>query len=425
MPAGKASRSRSVVTGLSGAVLALGALAGCGGSEPTAGCRRPARADHQPRSRGGVHPQRPDRLPRADPQAAAARTLACVAGLPLDVRIGQTMLVTTYDLPRVAGWLRDGLIAGVLANGTTDRAVRRRVPRRHDGSALRGPAGLRRGGRSGPAIRSPDRHHPVSPHAGGDAHPPGGPPALPPPRDRPGRPGGSTWSWLPWPTWGSGRGSARAPTRRTRMSSPATPGRPPGVWPTPARSRSLKHFPGHGSTSGDSHDERVVGPRHRPAAGHRPRALRADHRRRPDCGGDGRAHHDPGLLARPRARSPRPTIDGLLRGELKFDGLVVSDALGMAASGEDDQGKALVGFLEAGGDLGIIGPYGSVQGRRAVRAALRSGDLDRAAGRRGRGAGAGREGDRPVPGVPADRRPRRPSTPVEPDPAGGRTRRLE
>ena len=55
---------------------------------------------------------------------------------------------------------------------------------------------------------------------------------------------------------------------------------------------------------------------------------------------------------------------------------MVSDALGMAASGEDDQGKALVGFLEAGGDLGIIGPYGSVQGRQAVRAALRSGDLD-------------------------------------------------
>jgi beta-N-acetylhexosaminidase len=66
----------------------------------------------------------------------------------------------------------------------------------------------------------------------------------------------------------------------------------------------------------------------------------------------------------------------LLRDELGFDGLVVGDALGMAASGEDNQGRALVRFLVAGGDLGIIGPGGSVQGRKAVIAALRSGELD-------------------------------------------------
>jgi hypothetical protein len=49
--------------------------------------------------------------------------LACVARVPRDVRIGQTMLVTTTGLPRVQGWLDDGLIAGILANGTLTPAT--------------------------------------------------------------------------------------------------------------------------------------------------------------------------------------------------------------------------------------------------------------------------------------------------------------
>ena len=114
---GRASRSRSVVTGLSGAVLVLGALAGCGGSGQRPDAVAPPRAVTSPGPGAASTPSAPTASPDADPQAAAARTLACVAELPLDVRIGQTMLVTTYDLARVAGWLRDGLIAGVLANG--------------------------------------------------------------------------------------------------------------------------------------------------------------------------------------------------------------------------------------------------------------------------------------------------------------------
>ncbi|MDH3959050.1 MAG: hypothetical protein OEU98_06235, partial [Actinomycetota bacterium] len=51
------------------------------------------------------------------------------------------------------------------------------------------------------------------------------------------------------------------------------------------------------------------------------------------------------------------------------------DALGMAASDVPTQGDALVGFIRAGGHLGIVGPGGSVQGRRAMRAALVDGTI--------------------------------------------------
>jgi hypothetical protein len=47
----------------------------------------------------------------------------------------------------------------------------------------------------------------------------------------------------------------------------------------------------------------------------------------------------------------------------------------MEASGEPTQGAALVGFVAAGGDLGIVGPGGSVEGRRALRAALEDGSV--------------------------------------------------
>ena len=82
----------------------------------------------------------------------------------------------------------------------------------------------------------------------------------------------------------------------------------------------------------------------------------------------------PGYSKQPSSQSRR-VIEGLLVDELGFDGLIVSDALGMAASGEPTQGGALVGFIAAGGDLGIVGPGGSVEGRRALRRALEDGTV--------------------------------------------------
>ena len=103
----------------------------------------------------------------------------------------------------------------------------------------------------------------------------------------------------------------------------------------------------------------------------------------------------PGYSKEPSSQSRR-VIEGLLVDELGFDGLIVSDALGMAASGEPTQGGALVGFIAAGGDLGIVGPGGSVEGRRALRAGARGRDRDPGAAQRCRSGGPGRQGDRPV-----------------------------
>ncbi len=82
----------------------------------------------------------------------------------------------------------------------------------------------------------------------------------------------------------------------------------------------------------------------------------------------------PGYSKEPSSQSRR-VIEGLLVDELGFDGLIVSDALGMQAAGAPDQGSALVGFIAAGGDLGIVGPGGSVEGRRALREALEEGTV--------------------------------------------------
>jgi hypothetical protein len=61
--------------------------------------------------------------PAPSASAAQATAISCVGALPEELRIGQTMLVTTTDLARVHGWLKNGLIAGILASGTLDRAT--------------------------------------------------------------------------------------------------------------------------------------------------------------------------------------------------------------------------------------------------------------------------------------------------------------
>jgi beta-N-acetylhexosaminidase len=138
----------------------------------------------------------------------------------------------------------------------------------------------------------------------------------------------------------------------------------------------LKHFPGHGQATGDTHDTVAVGPSidELREVDLVPFAEVLD-ALAPEPVGVLVGHTTvPGLVDEPASQAPE-VIDGLLREELGFDGLVVSDALGMAAAGQPDQGSALVGFLRSGGDLGIIGPGGSIEGRRAVRAALAEGTL--------------------------------------------------
>ena len=119
----------------------------------------------------------------------------------------------------------------------------------------------------------------------------------------------------------------------------------------------VKHFPGHGSASGDTHGERVVSDATRTdfEAIHLPpfRAALA-------AGAEGvmMAHivataYDP---ERPASQSVS-VIGGLLRGELDFTGLVVADDLEMTAAGSAETGGgaategAAVAALQAGCDL--------------------------------------------------------------------------
>jgi beta-N-acetylhexosaminidase len=137
----------------------------------------------------------------------------------------------------------------------------------------------------------------------------------------------------------------------------------------------LKHFPGHGSVPADSHDELPI----------QDASLR--HLRQRDlvpfeqAVGTGApaimsAHIavqavDPGV---PSSLS-RPMITGLLRGELGYAGVVVTDALNMAGvTAAYDTREAPVRALRAGNDV-LLMPPDPVGAIDAVRDAVRSGSL--------------------------------------------------
>ena len=139
---------------------------------------------------------------------------------------------------------------------------------------------------------------------------------------------------------------------------------------------TLKHFPGHGDTDVDSHLGLPIikQPRERLDAMEL-RAVRAGHRRRRRRGDD-RAHRDCRRSIQRRVRPAtlsRPIVTGLLRGEMKFNGLIYTDSMGMdAVSKRLSPGEAAVA---------------RDQGRQRHRAAL----AGRCGGGRG-DQGGGREG---------------------------------
>jgi beta-N-acetylhexosaminidase len=130
----------------------------------------------------------------------------------------------------------------------------------------------------------------------------------------------------------------------------------------------VKHFPGHGSASGDSHEESAIS-----------NATQADFetvhlppfRASIEAGAEGvmMAHLIATAYDRERPASQSAVvIDGLLRGDLGFAGLVVADDLEMAAAGAAGPGEAAVAALEAGCDLLISS--GTVARQREVLEAI-------------------------------------------------------
>ncbi len=121
-----------------------------------------------------------------------------------------------------------------------------------------------------------------------------------------------------------------------------------------------KHFPGHGATDADSHEGRAIGPPFselatndlvpfQAAIASKKSAIMVGHSEIPDL--------TDGL---PSSLSPA-AIQGLLREDLRFDGLVVTDALNMrAVSDRWSIEEAVVMAIEAGADLMILGTLADV-----------------------------------------------------------------
>ena len=139
----------------------------------------------------------------------------------------------------------------------------------------------------------------------------------------------------------------------------------------------VKHFPGHGSVPADSHEQLPVQDKSLR------RLMRTDlapFRAAVDGGApavmvahiDVRAV-DPGT---PSTMS-RPVVRGLLRDRLRFDGLVVTDALNMAGVAERfDSARSAVRGLQAGNDV-LLMPPDPRTARNGIVRAVRSGRLDR------------------------------------------------
>jgi beta-N-acetylhexosaminidase len=136
-----------------------------------------------------------------------------------------------------------------------------------------------------------------------------------------------------------------------------------------------KHFPGHGDVAVDSHHglpsydadlDRIAAqalPPFRAALDAGVRAVMSGHLLVPA--------YDPELPA----TLSRRILDGLLRQELGFDGLIVTDAIemrGLTAEIRTEEGAALTAF-HAGADL-LMGPTDPRQVRDAILAALAPAD---------------------------------------------------
>jgi len=140
---------------------------------------------------------------------------------------------------------------------------------------------------------------------------------------------------------------------------------------------TLKHFPGHGHTTADSHTNLPVLAQTRSslAAGDLPpftAGMSAGAALVMSGHLDVKAV-DPGMPA----TFSRKVLTDLLRGELHYQGVVVTDALNMAPAQRWPAGEAAVRALAAGNDL-LLMPPDLPAARDGLLAGLRSGALPRA-----------------------------------------------
>ena len=123
----------------------------------------------------------------------------------------------------------------------------------------------------------------------------------------------------------------------------------------------VKHFPGHGGADADSHEGRSIAPTlgelrendlvpFRAAVDSGKTAIMVGHVEIPDL-----SEGMPASLS-------SQVIEGLLRGEFNFDGLVVTDALNMQAISQRwSIDEAVVLAVGAGADLMVLGSLSEVE----------------------------------------------------------------
>ncbi len=142
---------------------------------------------------------------------------------------------------------------------------------------------------------------------------------------------------------------------------------------------TAKHFPGHGDTEVDTHLglAKIDHPRE-----HLDRVELAPFRAAVSAGVDAfmSAHiilpaldPTPGLPA----TLSRPILTGLLRGEMKFDGLIFTDSMAMHAITKNfGNGQAAALAVKAGADI-VLQPPDEDAAFAAIKAAVESGDISR------------------------------------------------
>ena len=125
---------------------------------------------------------------------------------------------------------------------------------------------------------------------------------------------------------------------------------------------SMKHFPGHGNVEADSHTAKVVIENFdydelKPYFD----AVRKNEAKMIMVGHIYLMQRDTEL---PASLSPA-IIDGLLRGELKFDGVVISDDMLMGGLKDFTLQEKVINFINAGGDVMLFSDY-KIDGRRTA-----------------------------------------------------------
>lgn len=148
-----------------------------------------------------------------------------------------------------------------------------------------------------------------------------------------------------------------------------------GLWSAGIRG-CIKHFPGHGDVRGDTHTgyvatrktwEEMLGCEMIPfKAGieHGVRMIMTAHVSTPNVSGNDL----------PATMSPA-ILNGKLRGELGFDGIIITDGMGMGAiAGHYSPGEAAVAAIRAGADI-ILLPKSLPEAVDAVLKALESGEI--------------------------------------------------